>query len=80
MDLLKVDNNLQNSTQGYGEAMSCVEEGGQKTNNGLKVNDMMDEQAGNKLAHLEDSSSLKQIRNCVRFQEKETYWESAFSN
>ena len=29
--------------------MSYVEEGGQKINNGLKANDMMEVQAGNKL-------------------------------
>ena len=38
----------------------------------IKVKDMMEVQAGNKLIEFEkkNRSSLKQIRNCLRFQEK----------
>ena len=52
--------------------MGYVEEGGQKINNGLKINDMMEVWAGNKLTEFRRQQQCEANKSYLRFQEIET--------
>ena len=60
--------------------MSYVKEGGQKINNGLKVNDMMEVQAGNKLIEFGRQQQSEANKKYLRFQMKETKLRVSYLN